>query len=234
MEKINKQLPIKMLFIGVVLLLAACSQESKRAETATATDAKSDTRLGEDHTQHTMQGGEMAGMMAHMHRNMEEMQGMRSKVTGDPDYDFAQMMSMHHEGAIRMAEEEIANGTDSEMKEMAQKTKEMNQADIQKLQDFLGRHAPTAGDTTTTMRMMKPMKSMMDDMHQNMGRMNGKNTDQHFAQMMIYHHEMGNEMASEFLKMGKTQEMKQMAQKTINEQEKEIQELKSWLDQNKE
>ncbi|GAB3833764.1 hypothetical protein GCM10028895_53140 [Pontibacter rugosus] len=78
----------------------------------------------------------MAGMMAHMHRNMEEMQEMRGKITGDPDHDFAQMMSMHHQGAIRMAEEEIANGTDSEMKEMAQKTKETNQADIQKLQDF--------------------------------------------------------------------------------------------------
>ena len=68
------------------------------------------------------------------------------------------------------------------------------------------------------MRMMQPMKSMMDDVHQNMGSMNGKNTDQHLAQMMIHHHEM----ASEFLKMGKTQEMKQMAQKTINEKEKEI------------
>ncbi len=222
-----------MLFVGVVFLLAACSQENNRAETATATDAKSDSMMGEDNTQHNMNTGEMSGMMGHMHQNMEEMHAMKAKMTGDPDYDFANMMTMHHQGAIRMAEDEIANGTDAKMKEMAQKTVKTNKEDIQKLQDFTKTHKPTKGDTASTMRMMQPMRKMMDDMHQNMGDMSGANTDHSFAQMMIHHHEMGNEMARAFLKQGKTQEMKQMAQKTIDEQEKEIKEFRNWLDQNK-
>ncbi|WP_018480067.1 DUF305 domain-containing protein [Pontibacter roseus] len=233
MKKINRQLPTKMLFVGVVFLLAACSQENNRAETATATDAKSDSMMGEDNTQHNMNTGEMSGMMGHMHQNMEEMHAMKAKMTGDPDYDFANMMTMHHQGAIRMAEDEIANGTDAKMKEMAQKTVKTNKEDIQKLQDFTKTHKPTKGDTASTMRMMQPMRKMMDDMHQNMGDMSGANTDHSFAQMMIHHHEMGNEMARAFLKQGKTQEMKQMAQKTIDEQEKEIKEFRNWLDQNK-
>lgn len=78
---------------------------------------------------------------------------------------------------------------------------------------------------------------MMAHMHQNMEEMQGMRSqmmgdpDYYFAQMMIHHHEMGNEMAREFLKHGKTQEMKQLAQKTIDEQTKEIKELQAWQSQ---
>ena len=51
--------------------------------------------------------------------------------------------------------------------------------------------------------------------------------------MMIHHHLMGNEIAKEYLKTGKTQEMKQLAQKTIDQQNMEIKELEGWQQQNK-
>ncbi|PTX13099.1 uncharacterized protein (DUF305 family) [Pontibacter mucosus] len=231
---LESKLKIFIFFLATVFFTISCNQgstnASDEAETSSETTA---TETMEDHSQHNMNTGEMSGMMGHMHQNMEEMHGMKAKMTGDPDYDFAQMMTMHHQGAVRMAEDEIANGTDAKMKEMAQKTMKTNKEDIQKLQDFTKTHKPTKGDTATTMQMMQPMSKMMDDMHQNMGNMGGANTDHSFAQMMIHHHEMGNEMARAFLKQGKTQEMKQMAQKTIDEQEKEIQEFRNWLDQNK-
>ncbi len=173
-----------------------------------------------------MAGG---GMMGHMHQNMQEMQNMRSKMTGDPDYDFAQMMAMHHQGAINMAEKELASGTDSTLKSIAQKTITANKAGIQKLQDFTKKHKPTTGDTATTMRMLHPMNKMMGQMHEQ--NMSDKNVDQNFAQMMIQHHQIGNEMAREFLKQGKTTEMKQMAQKTIDQQTKDIEELQNWQKQ---
>ncbi|WP_242929138.1 DUF305 domain-containing protein [Pontibacter vulgaris] len=215
------------------LSFMACDQGTKTTEETTTTTTEE--RVTTDTVSETAMDTAMAGggMMGHMHKNMEEMRSIRKKMTGDPDHDFAQMMTMHHQGAIRMADDEIANGTDSKMKQMAQKTKDSNQADIKKLQDFLAKHKPTKGDTAATMGMMHPMGKMMDDMHKNMGNMSGMNTDQNFAQMMIHHHQMGIEMTKEFLKQGKTQEMKQMAQKMMDQQQKEIKELEDWQKQNK-
>ncbi|MFD2247729.1 DUF305 domain-containing protein [Pontibacter ruber] len=230
MKNLNLKKGLAFFSCLMALSFMACNQGAKEEETTTATEETTTTDTTAATGMDTTSAG--GGMMAHMHKNMEEMRGMRTQMTGDPDYDFAQMMIHHHQGAIRMAEDEIANGTDSKMKQMAQKTKETNQADIKKLQDFTSKHKPTKGDTATTNRMMQPMGKMMDDMHKNMGNMSSMTTDQNFAQMMIHHHEMGNEMARTFLKQAKTPEMKQMAQKTIDEQTKEIKELKAWQQQN--
>ncbi|WP_242929556.1 DUF305 domain-containing protein [Pontibacter vulgaris] len=230
MKNLGKQIQILALCAVTVLFVTACGgQESKTKETTTTITEETTSDMSAETSMDTAMAG--GGMMAHMHQNMQEMQGMKANMTGDPDYDFALMMTHHHQGAIRMGDEEIANGTDAKMKEMAQKTKTSNQAEIQKLQDFTSKHKPTTGDTATTMRMMHPMNRMMQQMHQQ--DMSGMNTDQNFAAMMIHHHQMGNEMAKEFLKTGKTQEMKQMAQKTIDQQTKEIKELETWQEQNK-
>ena len=124
------------------------------------------------------------------------------------------------------------------MKEMAQRTIRTNKEDIQKLQNFTQTHKPTTGDTATTMRMMQPMRKMMSGMGQGrtgMGmdmEMDTSNVDQNFANMMIRHHQMGNEMSREYMKLGKAQQMKQVAQNTINQNEKEIKELQAWQKQN--
>ncbi|GAA4310289.1 hypothetical protein GCM10023183_28060 [Nibribacter koreensis] len=207
-------------------MVACGGQDTSTNDTTTATTEETTNTDAETAVDTDMAKGDMMGIM---HQNMEEMQNIRTQMTGDPDYDFAQMMTHHHKGAVRMADEELANGTDMKMKEMAQKTKETNQADIQKLQDFMSKHKPATGDTATTMKMVRPMMSMMGQMHQQ--DMSGMNTDQNFAQMMVHHHQMGNEMSKEFLKMAKTEEMKQMAQKTIDQQTKEIKELKAWQQQ---
>jgi uncharacterized protein (DUF305 family) len=233
MKKMKTNLQRLALFAGTMLALTACGNGGTTTDETTATTEDTTGMTTDDMMQDTsmMAGGKMGSMMGHMHQNMEEMRGMRAQMTGDPDYDFALMMTHHHQGAIRMADEEIANGTDAKMKEMARKTKETNQADIQKLQVFTSKHTPTKGDTATTMRMMHPMNRMMQQMHQQ--DMSNMNSDQNFATMMIHHHQMGNEMAKDFLKTGKTQEMKQLAQKTIDQQTKEIKELDAWQQQNK-
>ncbi|MER2999348.1 DUF305 domain-containing protein [Pontibacter populi] len=220
------------IWAGIVFFLAACGNEGTTTDETTTTEDTADMAT-DDMMQDTtmMGGGQMGGMMGHMHQNMQKMRGVRTQMTGDPDYDFALMMIHHQQAGIRMADEEIANGTDSELKEIAQRIKQSNQTDIQKLQAFTSKHTPTKGDTATTMRMMHPMNRMMQQMHQQ--DMSNMSTDQNFATMMIHHHLMGNEIAKEYLKTGKTQEMKQLAQKTIDQQNKEIKELEVWQQQNK-
>lgn len=241
MKKLISQLPIKSLLMGMALLFSACGQDGNRTDTATTTEVETDTTMMRDDRMQrgAMQGGQMGGMMGHMHRHMRDMQEMRPQMTGDPDFDFATMMTRHHQGAIQMSEEQVARGTDNQLKDIANRIIKTNTEEIQKLQNFTNTHKPTTGDTATTMRMMQPMRKMMGGMGQGrmgMGMdmdMDTTNVDRNFATMMIRHHQMGNEMSRELLKQGKTSQMKQMAQKTINQQEKEIKELEAWQSKNK-
>ena len=61
------------------------------------------------------QGGDMKSSMGDMQSQM-----MAMKSTGNPDVDFAMMMRIHHQGAIAMAEAQLKNGKNPQMKKMAQ------------------------------------------------------------------------------------------------------------------
>ncbi len=50
---------------------------------------------------------------------MDKMNNMQ--MTGNADKDFAMMMVPHHEGAVKMAEDELSHGKQFELKKMAQK-----------------------------------------------------------------------------------------------------------------
>lgn len=75
------------------------------------------------------------------------------------------------------------------------------------------------------------------DMHQVMNQMMARmekapmvgDPDRDFATMMVPHHQGAIDMANVELKYGKDPEMRKMAQKTINEQKKEINQLNAWL-----
>lgn len=62
-----------------------------------------------------------------MHSELNEiMKAMMDKMdlmqmTGNTDKDFVKMMITHHESAVKMAEDELANGKQDEVKKMAQK-----------------------------------------------------------------------------------------------------------------
>jgi uncharacterized protein (DUF305 family) len=68
-----------------------------------------------------------------MHGAMGCGEGANMRMSGDVDKDFATMMIMHHQQAIRMADIEIANGKNAELKAMAKKMRESQLAEIEKL-----------------------------------------------------------------------------------------------------
>ena len=75
---------------------------------------------------------------AEMMKGMQSMRGMHS--SGNADHDFAQMMRMHHEGGIRMAEAELATGKDPKMKEMAQRIIDSQKKEIAEFDAWLKDH----------------------------------------------------------------------------------------------
>ncbi|MEF2547097.1 DUF305 domain-containing protein [Aurantimonas sp. E1-2-R+4] len=73
----------------------------------------------------------------------------------------------------------------------------------------------------------------MQRMQEQMGaiQMSG-DADTDFAKMMIPHHQSAIEMAKVELENGKDEELKALAQKMIDDQEKEIEQLQTWLEKN--
>lgn len=223
-----KQMMLKpklaMLLCGGALIFSACDQEGKK-NTSGATEETA-TGAGGEHGGHEMQGMEMSKMMERMHDNMKDMQEV--KMTGDADLDFARMMATHHQGGIDMAEEELASGTDADLKALASKIATATKAEKEKLEDFADGHKVAAGDTSASMKLMQPMKTMMGSMkHDQMGGV----TDHHFATMMRMHHQSGIEMAKAYLEVAKVPAIKTMAQKMIADQQKDNQKLDDWLKQ---
>lgn len=155
-------------------------------------------------------------MMKSMQSGMTKMMGM--KMTGDPDHDFAMMLKMHHQSAVEMADLEIKQGTNAQVKALATQIKATNQKEIKELDQFMASHKPMSSSS-------KAGKMGMDIMHSGTHSMNGK-ADHDFASMMAQHHQQGVDMAKAFLKEAKTSTMKMMANNVIKQQSKEIGELK--------
>jgi hypothetical protein len=75
-----------------------------------------------------------AEAMDRMHR------GMAVTPSGDADVDFARMMIPHHQGAIDMAQVELAQGKDPTLRAMAQDIIKAQEGEIATLKDWLSTH----------------------------------------------------------------------------------------------
>ena len=103
--------------ISMVALAASCLVPLANAQTAPATGMgcmKSDTKKPMSMTMEKGMGMDMKPMMMDMQNKMSSM-----KSSGNMDVDFAMMMRLHHQSAITMAEAELQNGKDPQMRVMA-------------------------------------------------------------------------------------------------------------------
>ncbi|HEX2831049.1 MAG TPA: DUF305 domain-containing protein [Burkholderiales bacterium] len=98
---------------------------------------------------HDMKGGKGGGSSIEMHQQM--MQGMKEmqsmKPTGDFDRDFATMMRHHHQQGVRMAEQELKNGKDKKMRDMAQKIIDSQKKEIAEFDEWLKANPSKTGGT---------------------------------------------------------------------------------------
>ena len=170
--------------------------------------------------------GSNASMMDMMNKNMQDMKAVQS--SNNPDNDFAALMKVHHMGALEMAQAEVAQGQDPQLKQMAQKMIDEHQREIAELNTFLSGHNAHGGGDAFYKEVMGQMNNMKMDMD------HSGSIDKQFAQMMIPHHQGAIDMARAYLKSGAHEEkLKTMANKIITDQQKEIQELQAWLSKNK-
>lgn len=91
----------------------------------------------------TMPAGKM-DIKSIMKENNDKMASV--KTSGHPDVDFAQMMRIHHQGAIDMAQSQLRDGKDPQLLSMAQDIISAQKKEIAVLDAFLVRNGkqPTA------------------------------------------------------------------------------------------
>jgi uncharacterized protein (DUF305 family) len=77
----------------------------------------------------------MSGMM----KGMQEM-----PISGDTDRDFAAMMKMHHQGAIDMAQVELASGKDPQLRKMAKEIISAQKKEIREFDAWMKKHSGAA------------------------------------------------------------------------------------------
>ncbi|HEX2970269.1 MAG TPA: DUF305 domain-containing protein [Bacteroidales bacterium] len=160
-------------------------------------------------------------LMGPMHETLSELSAV--KMTGDPDYDFATMISTHHKGGIEMLNEEISNGSDHEVKALAQRIKTNQEKELEELQKFVSDKTESQSNDEFMKEMTKILSKAKEQMSMNMN-LTG-NIDRDFITLMSIHHEHGIDMVNAELKYGKDEDLKSLARRMLEDQEKERKEL---------
>jgi uncharacterized protein (DUF305 family) len=146
------------------------------------------------------------------------------------DLQYLDSMIHHHNGAVAMAKMVLGKTERPELKAFAQKiiddqTKEIGF--MQQLRDQWYAGKPPAVNMEMP-GMIGGMKMMNSNHMREMDEMEAPHFDLHFLNMMIAHHEGAVVMSNDALKKGEHPEIKQLAQRILDAQRPEIEQMKKW------
>jgi uncharacterized protein (DUF305 family) len=222
------------------LLLSSCNSDKATDSTTTTTETAtspgapaSGDMAGMDHSAMGHgEGSSSSPLMVSMNEMMQKMDAV--KMMGNTDHDFAHHMLEHHKGAVAMADIELRDGKDATMRQMAEKIKADQQKEIAELEAVATRldnaptnYKPQDPSDPFTSKMKASMDGMMKNMPQPVA-----DPDMNFNMLMMVHHQSAVDMAQAELAHGKDTKLKEMAQKMIDAQQKEIEQFKTWHSQN--
>lgn len=162
---------------------------------------------------------------------MDMHSAMMMTPSGVVDVDFAKSMIPHHQAAIDMAKAAKANARDSQVLAWADSIMQTQQQEITQLQQWLDKSASMKLEATPAAKQAND--AVMQSMMQGMNVAYTGNADRDFVLAMIPHHQGAIDMAKVEQQYGKDDEMRKMADAIIATQEKEIADMKAWLDKNK-
>lgn len=224
---------IRNIILGVVLsvgLLAACKNDNQSAAT---TDSTTHERASAGTHELAGTGNEEIDQV--MKKMMADMNTV--KMTGDFDIDFAKMMIPHHQGAVDMAEKYLPKGADDKIRSMAENIINTQNKEISELRTLIDQHKPSDNkNASASGHGAKGHNELMEAMNNMMEKMRTikltANRDKDFALMMIPHHQSAIEMAENEISHGKNVQIKQFAQKVIDDQTREIKAFEQWLKDN--
>lgn len=141
------------------------------------------------------------------------------------DLQFLDSMIHHHAEALKGAQRAESQAQHAELREMAARSAEQQKKDIEKMQGWRKAWYPDA-PLALNMDLAGKEKARRHMHEKDMPKAEGMEFDLHFIEMMIPHHEGAIAMSRAALEEAEHAELKEFAQKTIESQQKEIEEMK--------
>lgn len=157
---------------------------------------------------------------AEVSQNQETTSNTTSNTTttqsADADQGFIDRMAPHHEMGVMMADDALSKASNSKTKEFARMLKQKQPPEVQQLKTWRQQWYGSSATPPMDHSDYEPMSA-------------GPDYDRKWTQMMIEHHQMAVDMSKQTLTTAQRPEIKQMAQKVIDDQSKEIQQLQAHL-----
>lgn len=159
-----------------------------------------------------------------------------TQVHNQADISFAQSMIPHHAQAIAMSKMAVQRASSSQVKDLAARIQAAQQPEIDQMSRWLRTwNAPVPSTDMGDMGQMEhgvngAMPGMMSsDQMRQLGQASGEAFDRMFLQMMIGHHQGAITMAKTELSQGQNPDARQLAQRIIDAQQREITEMQTLL-----
>jgi uncharacterized protein (DUF305 family) len=173
-----------------------------------------------------------AAISQHEHSDKSQKQHGQTGMKDAPyDLQFIDTMSMHHQHGIDMAKMAVSKANSAELRELAKKMVSGQQKDIAQLKSWRDQWYPKM-PKAMNMQMHGMSHSSHQDMMKEMGehmsklkKATGPAFDTAFIETIIPHHQQAIQMSRDALQKAEHAEIKTFAQKTIDAQQKEIDEL---------
>lgn len=215
---------------GAISISIACNDESSGVPETNDTlttfkvDSSKDEKKMED------------GLAVPIAAMIEQVKGM--KMTEDFDFDYATLMIEHHQGAIDISEIALSKASDMQIKTIAQTMVSDHTSELEELKKFLNNHDISSAehkkdekpnhshDAGNHNELSENMNAMMDKM-KTITMQGDINKD--YAMLMIAHHQNAVKLSENELSHGHHAELKKMAKKMIDDDNREITELQKWL-----
>ena len=157
-------------------------------------------------------------------------------LTGNADKDYAMMMKSYHQGAIDMSQNELTNGQDADLKEIAAKIISDLKGEIPELESIFA-SLDKAPETYDPQKKDEGFGKVLDENMRMMMDMSKMDTslaaDHQYVAMMIPHHQSSLFMAEEFLKYGKDARLIALSKRITAIQKEELDKFQNWMERQK-
>lgn len=158
--------------------------------------------------------------------------GQVDQAHNDADTMFAQMMIVHHQGAIEMSDLAVEKTSSEEIGTLAEEISAAQGPEIEKMTSWLEAWdediTPSGMDHTDHGGMDMEGMSQEEAMTELEG-LSGTEFDQRFLELMIAHHRGAVDMAEDHLADGENPQALELSQQIINDQQAEISEMEDML-----
>ncbi len=148
--------------------------------------------------------------------------------TGDPDFDYSFQAKLQAQGLQDFLKQEIENGKDSSLQQMAKQLLETTTADIATIDATMRQLKPTRPNQTFTQQQGQNIEAMNLKLQKTTSNDTlSKDFDSNFATLLMDQRQDSIDMATTYLQYGKNDTLRAYAQQLVDQSKKQMNTLKT-------